>query len=243
MQKFNLNKDLNEVLEIFPKLKLLENDNNKSLYGEIDIFDSENNYIDSFEIKVIIPRNYPYGFPSLFELGKKFEHVPDRHISDDDSCCVCSLQESDLVRQKGISLKDFILKYVIPYLANQLYYDSEQKWVNGDYEHGIEGILQYYKELFKTPSIEKVIELLSFFAVVKINRNDNCYCGVKVKLKRCHLQTYTIIKSLSKAQIKNDIYCLKYLLKRIQENDDVNESIKDSETTKPSNGQKNSKNP
>jgi hypothetical protein len=215
MQKLNLDKDLIEVLEMFPKLKLFEKDKKKTVCGEIDIFDAADNYVDSFTINVAVPRNYPHGFPLLFETGKKFEHIPDRHINEDGSCCVCSLQESDLIRQKGISIKEFFLKYVIPYLANQLYFDSEEVWANGDYGHGAEGILQYYQELFEMESIEEVINLLSFFNTHKMNRNDDCFCGKKDKLKRCHLKTYNIIKNLSKRRIENDILALKWLLKKL----------------------------
>lgn len=214
MQKLNLDKDLNEVLEMFPKLKLFEKDKQKSVFGEIDIFDAAGNYVDSFTIKVTVPRNYPHGFPLLFETGNKFEHIPDRHINEGGSCCVCSLQESDLISQKGITIKDFFLRYVIPYLANQLYFDSEEEWANGDYEHGVEGILQFYQELFEMETIEEVINLLSFFNTQKMNRNDDCFCGKKEKLKRCHLQTYTIIKDLSKKRIEYDILALEWLFKK-----------------------------
>lgn len=214
MQKPNLDKDLKEVVKIFPKLKLFEKDKKKSVSGEIDIFDAAGSYVNSFDISVTVPRNYPHGFPLLFETGNKFEHIPDRHINEDGSCCVCSLQESDLIGQRGITIKDFFLKYVIPYLANQLYFDSEEEWANGDYEHGVEGILQFYKELFKIDNIEEVIRLLSFFNTKKINRNDDCFCGKKEKLKRCHLQTYTIIKDLSKRRIEYDILALKWLFKK-----------------------------
>jgi hypothetical protein len=214
MQKLTLDKDLNEVLEMFPKLKLFEKDKKKTISGEIDIFDTADNYVNSFDINVAVPRNYPHGFPLLFETSNKFEHIPDRHINEDGSCCVCSLQESDLVSQKGITIKDFFLGYVIPYLANQLYFDSEEKWANGDYEHGAEGILQFYKEFFIMESIEEVINLLSFFNTKKMNRNDDCFCGKKEKLKRCHLQTYITIKDLSKRRIEYDILALKWLFRK-----------------------------
>ncbi|UFH34550.1 SEC-C metal-binding domain-containing protein [Flavobacterium acetivorans] len=214
MQKINLNKDLNEVLEMFPKLKLSEKDKKKSVCGEIAIFDAADNYVDSFDIKVTIPRNYPHGFPLLFETGNKFEHIPDRHISEDGSCCVSSLQESDLVSQKGITIKDFFLRYVIPYLANQLYFDSQEEWANGDYEHGSDGILQYYRELFKMDDIEQVISLLYFFNTKKMNRNDNCFCGSGSKLKRCHLDVYCNIKDFSKTRIEMDLLYLKQLSKK-----------------------------
>ena len=215
MQKLTLDKDLNEVLEMFPKLKLFEKDKKKTISGEIDIFDAAGNYVNSFDINVAVPRNYPHGFPLLFETSNKFEHIPDRHINEDGSCCVCSLQESDLISQKGIAIKDFFLGYVVPYLANQLYFDSEEEWANGDYEHGSEGILQFYQELFEMEAIEEVINLLSFLNTKKMNRNDDCFCGKKEKLKRCHLQTYTIIKDLSKRRIEYDILALKWLFRKL----------------------------
>jgi hypothetical protein len=215
MQKLTLDKDLNEVLDMFPKLKLFEKDKKKTISGEIDIFDTAGNYVNSFDINLVVPRNYPYGFPLLFETSNKFEHIPDRHINEDGSCCVCSLQESDLISQKGIAIKDFFLEYVVPYLANQLYFDSEEEWANGDYEHGAEGILQFYQKLFKIDDIEEVINLLSFFNTQKMNRNDDCFCGKKEKLKRCHLQTYTIVKDLSKRRIEYDILALKWLSRKL----------------------------
>ncbi|MBE8723428.1 hypothetical protein [Flavobacterium hungaricum] len=104
---------------------------------------------------------------------------------------------------------------VVPYLANQLYFDSEEEWANGDYEHGAEGILQFYQELFEMEAIEEVINLLSFLNTQKMNRNDNCFCGKKEKLKRCHLQTYNIVKDLSKRRIEYDILALKWLSKKL----------------------------
>ncbi len=197
---------------MFPKLKLIDDKKNKSLIGEIAVFDTLGNYVDSYDIKVLIPLNYPYGFPTLFETSNKFEHSDSRHVSDDGSCCVCSLQEADIHEQRGITIKDFFLKYVIPYLANQLYFDSENKWANGEWEHGFDGIFQFYKEIFKTSDIEKVLSLLVLLSTEKINRNDACFCGEIKKLKHCHIKEYKAIKDMSVARIKCDILVLKKLI-------------------------------
>lgn len=202
-----------EVLEMFPKLKLIDDKKKKSLIGEVDVFDTLGNYVNSYEIKVLIPVNYPYGFPSLFETSNKFEHSDSRHISDDGSCCVCSLQEADEHRQRGITIKDFFLKYVIPYLANQLYFDSENKWANGDWEHGFDGIFQFYREVFKTDDLEKILALLILINSGKLNRNSSCFCGEGKKLKHCHFKEYNKIKDLSMARINCDILILKQLIK------------------------------
>ena len=212
MQKLSLNSDLLEVLEMFPKIKLVDDKKKKSLIGEVDVFDALGNYVDSYEIKVLIPINYPYGFPSLFETSNKFEHIDDRHISDDGSCCVCSLQEADIHKQRGITIKSFFIKYTLPYLANQLYFDSEEEWANGDFEHGFDGVFQFYKEVLKTDDIEKVLSILVLFTSGKLNRNSRCFCGKEKKLKHCHLSEYNKIMDLSKARINCDILVIKQLI-------------------------------
>lgn len=215
MQRSKLDNDIEAVLEMFPKMKLGVENKVKILLGEVDIFDGANTYVDSFSIKVIVPLRYPHEFPRLFETGNKFEHIADRHISNDGSCCVCSLQEENLVSQRGITIKSFFLIYVLPYLANQIYFDSQGKWANGDFDHGVLGIFQYYSELLKLEKITEVIEFLSVFNVTKIYRNDDCFCGSGKKLKRCHQGTYYIFKDLSKKRREVDLFELKSLAKSI----------------------------
>ena len=215
MQRSKIDNDLEEVLEMFPKMDLTVENKFKVLCGEVDIFDSANIYIESFNIKVIIPPRYPYQFPRLFEIGNKFEHVPDRHISEDGSCCVCSLQEENLLSQRGMTIKNFFLKYVLPYLANQLYFDSQGKWANGDFDHGDLGIFQYYSELLKLGNITDVVEFVSVFNVTKLYRNDACFCGSGKKLKRCHESVYKVFKGLSKKRREMDLFELRSLAKKM----------------------------
>jgi hypothetical protein len=215
MQRSKIDNDIEEVLEMFPKIVLTAENKLKVLSGEVDIFDNANVYLESFNIKVVVPSRYPYQFPRLFEIGNKLEHVPDRHISEDGSCCVCSLQEENLAAQRGMTIKSFFLKYVLPYLANQLYYDSQGKWANGDFHHGDLGIFQYYSELLKLENIAEVIEFLSVFNVTKLYRNDVCFCGSDKKLKRCHEEVYKVFKGLSKKRREIDLFELRNLAKKM----------------------------
>lgn len=218
MPNSKMNKDIAQVLEHYPKLELTEEKKRKFLKGEIDIFDVDGLYIESYEIKISIPLNYPYGFPVLYETSNKFPHIPDRHVNDEGSCCVCSLQEEDMVTQKGISIIDYIGAYVIPYLANQIYFEHTGLWANGDYEHDTDGIFQYYRELFKTESIEETTDLLSVLSESKMNRNDLCFCGSNFKLKRCHIDTYRNIKNFQPKRLLEDLTALKRLRKLVSKN-------------------------
>jgi hypothetical protein len=125
----------------------------KTIGGET-IFDATDNYVNSFlYINVVVPRNYPKWI-SLFETSNKFEHIPDRHINE-EGCCVCSLQESDLISQKVLQLK-ISFKICCSYLANQRILDSEQ---SGPTEiiniMELKDFLQFYRELFEWNLIKK----------------------------------------------------------------------------------------
>lgn len=218
MQNLKISKDIAQVLECYPKLVLNEEKKSKFLAGEIDIFDADGLYIDSYGVKINIPLNYPFGFPALYETSNKFPHIPDRHVNEGGSCCVCSLQEEDMIRQKGISIFDYIAGYVVPYLANQIHFDHTGLWANGDYEHGFDGIFQYYRELFKTTSIEETTDLLFILSKSRMNRNDLCFCGSNVKLKRCHLETYRTIKDFHPKRLFEDLAALKRLRKIVSKN-------------------------
>jgi hypothetical protein len=222
MRPSSVKNDLSEVVKRFPKLRA--GDGAKFLEGEIDIFDADNNYVDCFNIKVQIQKNYPFGMPALFETAGKLDHLPDRHFNTDESCCVCSLQEADLVGQKGISINRFMDDYVVPFLANQIYFDSENEWANGEYAHGVPGIFQYYSELLKMAHLETVLTALKRIGKRKYNRNENCFCGNKRKLKHCHGKEYTTIRCLSYRRLNNDIQLLEDFLNAQIENkpNDVN---------------------
>jgi hypothetical protein len=150
--------------------------------------------------------------PTLFEIAGKLDHLPDRHFNADESCCVCSLQEADLVAQKGITISRFMDAYAVPFLANQIYFDSANEWANGEYAHGVPGIYQYYSELLKIEGIETVLTVLKRIKKRKYNRNENCFCGNKCKLKHCHGKEYATIKNLSDKRLSTDVQLLQDLL-------------------------------
>lgn len=209
MQNSTLKKDLAGAVELFPKLRF--NEVAGTLEGEIDIFDTLGNYVDSFTIRIIIPKAYPHRLPALFEIAGKLEHVADRHFNIDESCCVCSLQEADITSQRGITITSFIEKYVVPFLANQLYFENKKEWANGDYAHGVPGIFQYYSEVLKIEDFNEVLQILNIFKVKKFHTNEKCFCGSEKKLKYCHKNAYNTIKDISHARYAEDLKLLNNL--------------------------------
>lgn len=203
--KYNLEKDLSIIKDYYPKLKYNKKGKNRYLTGYIDVFDADDNYCDSFEITIKIPNDYPKSFPKMFEIGGKINSIDNSHINRDGSCCVCSLQEEDIrLKRKSISIQEFIEEFAIPFLANIIYYKEKQKYANGEYKHGIDGVIQYYQELFGKENIKEVMAEISNTISVKKGRNDKCFCGSDLKYKRCHLKFKQKLEKLSTSRLLKD---------------------------------------
>ena len=143
-----IKKDFQKANLKYPKLKLSFYEKHFYCKGEVDIFDSKNTYWDSFKIKISIPiKYYPYYFPLIFFENDRIPNEEDRHINPDLSCCVEVEQKQLLRAKRGVTILNFLDEYVIPYFADQLFFEKEKNWANGDYEHGFDGKLQYYKEI------------------------------------------------------------------------------------------------
>jgi len=197
-------RDINYLLDRFPKLRSRAIKKKHFIMGEIDIFDDQEVYWDSYTIRLIVTPEYPYVFPKLYETSKKIPKISDRHIHPDGSCCVTVLHREILCSRRGIDLSTYFAKFAIPYFANQLFFEKEGRWASGEYEHGTEGILQFYIEDSGAKSVKEIIDILTRFdAFSKCGRNDSCMCGSNQKFKNCH---YEIIKLLSffSAQQRND---------------------------------------
>jgi len=213
MIKFDLVNDVEEVLKLFPKFTY----DGKNIVGEIDIYDRNDKYYSSFIIKISISPKYPFEFPILYECGNDIPHIIDRHIYKDGSCCVCVTQEEDIRKKRGITIKEFIFEYAIPFFANQIYFETNGgSWANGDYSHGYDGFIQYYQELFNTQDINIIVLGFRYFLNNSLKPYEKCFCGSNIKYKKCHLKVHVQMEKISPKRLRDDFKFL--LCKSLLEN-------------------------
>ena len=194
----------------YPKLKLVWEEETFLCIGEVDVFDKENVYWDSFLIRITIPiKPYPYFFPNLFITDDRIPKEDDRHINPDLSCCVEVEQKQILRAKKGITILQFLDEYVIPYFADQLYYEKEDGWANGDYQHGIDGKIQYYSELTGTDDLKEILYILKNLERINtIELYKPCFCKSGKKLKYCHKNELKILLNLPNDYLEKEIKLL-----------------------------------
>lgn len=204
-----LKKDLEAVLDSYPKLSFSWNKKHKYIFlsGDLDICDVNGDYWETFNVLIVTDWvKYPHSVPSLIEKSKKLPRNKDRHISEEGICCVEVTHILLKEAQNGISFFDFLTKWVYPFFANQLYYEEEKDYANGDWKHDFDGIFQFYQEELnlKDPNL-----ILSFLEAIVNNllpkRNALCLCGQK-KSKRCHHNlAIDFLSMLPKEQLLEDI--------------------------------------
>jgi len=86
------------------------------------------------------------------------------------------------------------------------------KFPQGEYSHGDNGIYESYCDFFEINNKEKIITGIKM-ALNKNQRNTYCFCGSKEKLKNCHLQKVINLKALGKDKLSKDLQLIKNLIR------------------------------
>jgi hypothetical protein len=208
-------RDFLEVRDYFPKLDYGRNRKSKIwiISGEIDICDVKGNYLNTFDIKIIVPDSYPYCVPVVLEKSEIIPRDIDWHISKNGICCLDSDNNLLVMSRFGINIKEFIAQKIYTFFANQLYKLQEHKYAGDEYLHHVDGIIQYYIEDLKIPTVEYVIVFLEQILNKKdLTRNKLCPCGTNKKIKNCHEKTIETIKTIGREKMTSDLKEIKNTL-------------------------------
>ncbi|PKK36814.1 hypothetical protein BWI96_10615 [Siphonobacter sp. SORGH_AS_0500] len=173
-----------------------------SLCGELLLDDEEGIPFDSYHVKIEFVSNYPFEFPKVFETGNRIPKNIDWHIFESDGhCCIKSMPEESLLCKRGITLEWFIKTQVKPYFYNQKYREIHGFFLK-ERSHGINGNNEFFKEIFRTENLQTIAKGLIYIKTrQKPNRVDACFCGSKLKFRKCHRDTYRLLLNLSDEEL------------------------------------------
>jgi len=203
----HIKQDLEDLVKRFPKLRYSydEKQMRASISGMLEICDAKGNYWKSFNILITVGPGYPYEVPKLKEKSDNIPRQLDRHITKEGDCCVDIPHKLKLKASRGIRLTDFVLYDVYPFFANQLYFDEEHIYANGEWTHNFQGIREFYQEELGIINDESAISILVAILDKRIpERNDLCICGKK-KFKKCHLDAVRFLSCLGETRLREDL--------------------------------------
>lgn len=216
----NINQDLDNALKYYPNLKKVYRDNHWKLYGEIFIkIPKTGEVIDTYNVEMTYPKNYPNNLPIVKELSGKIPITPDRHVYLSGKLCLMAPPEEILLCIKSkIDSLYFIRRILVPYLANQTLINAGLPgFLKGERSHDFSGIIEFWKDLCKTKDIEIVFNCMEIvFKKTVILTQSKCFCGSQKKYKHCHFNAIKDMKRYNSIYLASQYRDIKNWVSQIQ---------------------------
>lgn len=207
--------DIPAAVAKYPELSIVDRDGTTILVGRMTIRDSTGKVWDKYDIEIHPTELYPYRFPLLYEVGGRIPRIIDWHIYGDTQSCCMDIRPSEIINCKtGLRLEELIPRFVIPYLANTTHRFKEGYYKNGEYSHGVKGLVEYYTAITKANDTNEMLRLLISFAKGVGTRTvfHPCFCGSGRKLRNCHEELLHKLKSIDQEEVKKGIILMKEYL-------------------------------
>ncbi len=191
---------IQEVLGHYPELNY---DPSRSLlFGRIDV-----GYNDFYEVEVDVSV-FPDRFPLVRETEERIPRKADRHIYNTGIFCFTTQAQEDILLKKTIrSLQDFFQNILLPFLQNNSYFEINRAYLQGDYAHGVQGVIEAYQDILGIAPIYKIGEvIIARLRGRKLRPNGLCYCGSGRKIKKCgdHYERYKEFRLVGKDTLVTD---------------------------------------
>lgn len=213
-----------ELVDGYSGLKLSKKKGYWVVRGDLHFSAEYRNYPieDTFEILLILPKNYPRSPPQFLETGGR---IPEEfHTFTNKVRCLGLPSVAHRKFALNPRLLHFVENQVVHYLyAYRFWEDHDRKempW--GELSHNGEGIYEHYSHYFQIEGILEVLNLLKFLAERRKYRGRiKCPCGSKKRTRDCHgeqlkalvfedselfkLEIYILLRDLEKA-IKEEVF-------------------------------------
>jgi hypothetical protein len=182
-----------EIEEAYPNLHFREKNGLVCIKGSFPVI-HDDKILDRFSIEIIIPRNYPDSVPIVRETEGRIPRIADRHMNEKGEACLFLPDQRWEAWPKGSSFLSFLQVPVHNYFLGQCLFEKEGEWPFGQWGHGIEGILEYYSQIFETKDGDIIINYLDCLSKPKIKGHWDCPCGSGKRLRDCHLNKLTDLR-------------------------------------------------
>lgn len=188
MEEHMIKKQIGEFLIKQKDLSIVEENADECILEGVYHFKGNYNeicYEKDYLLKIKVYSRFPIDLPKVYSCDNYFDGYP--HLNSDKSFCLGVLLDNYLKMQHNPTILNFFNLLVDPYLYSFEYLKEFGIMPFGERKHGLDGVLEFYREYFHENDVLKCIKLLQF--IVKNDRyrgHHLCPCGSGFTTRKCH---------------------------------------------------------
>lgn len=183
-----------EVDAKFPDLKVEVRDRATEIVGPLRLLERDQE-IDRFQIRIVLPDDYPRGVPDVYEVGGRIPCSATHHMYADGRACLFAPGERWRHWPRGKGIVDFIDGPVRSYFIGQALFELTGEWPFGQRSHGASGILEAFGDMLRTRNPRTIVRYLGVLSRKKLRPLSQCPCGSQLPIHSCHRRKLADLRS------------------------------------------------
>lgn len=185
-----MNLKIDELLKLQPGLSCLDN----VIEGEItvEIHDKGFYINNTYHIKIVVDYESPF-FSEVYETkgALKSDYI---HKYSNGMLCLSTPIDLKIAESRDCSLVRLYADFIEPYFFSYEFYERFGFFPYEDRKHGLDGVLDSYREITGIEDYVKVYLLLQSISLrnYKYRGHLSCPCGSNCKTRNCHPNIKTL---------------------------------------------------
>lgn len=172
----------------FPTLHLSLEGRCAEVRGTFPVLGEAGRVLARFQIRILLPPDFPRSLPITFETGGRIPWTAARHVVEHSgAACVLLPDERWRIFPVGAPFVDYLRGPLHSYFLGQLVVEAGGKWPYGEWGHAAEGILEFYYETLGVRTPQEVLRYLGALKRPKLKPHKPCPCGSSRQLAACCL--------------------------------------------------------
>lgn len=178
--------DVRAALAAYPTLHLFLSGPSAEIRGTYPLRDEAGGVLDEYTVSIELRAGYPKTLPVVRETAGRIPHTLHRHVvRPEGTCCVVLPDARWEEWPVGAPFSAYLAGPLRNYFLGQSIVEQGGEWPFGEWAHGNQARLDYYKALFETESDAGVRRYLEVIGWPHAKGRVGCPCGSGRRLRKC----------------------------------------------------------
>jgi hypothetical protein len=174
------------LADAYPNLHLfIREDGRSEVRGTFPVRDDDGRIIDRYQVAIELLPDFPRSLPIVRETGGRVPWRAEFHVEPDGKACVLLPDDRWRCFPIGAPLRQFLDGPVRDFFLGQATVERGGDWPFGEWSHGSQGIVEYYRELLSTDDRDLVDRFLHVLSKSDLKDHWECPCGSGRRIRRC----------------------------------------------------------